>query len=66
MISVNLIVPLYDSEKIQNSCAEDFVIRARGGYMQSDSNMTFFLVETTEEQFTFLRLKYGNDNVWKR
>lgn len=67
MITINLVVPYTDAEQIQNSDADDFRIRGRArNYNKPDSNVSWFLIETTEEQFTVLILKYGKDNVWKR
>jgi hypothetical protein len=40
--------------------------RVLGEYQARSQNRKLFVLEVTEEEFTFLKLKYGNENVWKR
>ncbi|HEY6435612.1 MAG TPA: hypothetical protein VIY47_03415, partial [Ignavibacteriaceae bacterium] len=60
----NLLVPYEDRETIDNKECNHFRILSS---MKNRSNSDrFYAIETTEEEFTYLTLKYGSNKVWKR
>ena len=63
MIKINIFVPKGDSKELQNRACDDFKIIEK--YAMNRFNQHFFRIETTEEEYLFLLLKYGNSEVWK-
>lgn len=57
-------VPYDKRHEIDQRAGDDFVIIASHKHRKTLSRV--FVVETSEEEFVFLRLKYGSENVWKR
>lgn len=64
MISINLFIPYEQRGEIDSMESETFVIVHNAKYRATLQR--FYIIETTEEQYTFLRLKYGRENVWQR
>lgn len=44
----------------------DITVLHSSRHTLSPRKIDFFLIETTEEIATFLALKYGKENIWKR
>lgn len=64
MILINLLVPYDRRDEIDMKEGPDFKIISSNKHRKNLSR--FFNIETTEEEYLFLKLKYGNDRVWKR
>lgn len=64
MIQFNMMVPYEERPHIQKMVSETFRIITTSRSRKDGKR--FFLIESTEEDFSFLRLKYGNKDVWKR
>ncbi len=64
MIFLNLMIPNSSRHEIENK--ENDTFRIITSLRGRTSQLRFFIIETTEEEATFLALKYGLDNVWKR
>jgi hypothetical protein len=66
LIEINLIVPDLMKDQIANKECDTF--RIISSYTNHTGNVRnrYYAVETTEEEATFLILKYGSKNVWKR
>jgi len=64
MISINLLVPYEDKTHIDIKESNTFRIISSAKHRKTLSRL--FVIETTEEEATFLTLKYGKENVWKR
>lgn len=64
MIKIHLLVPHSHRDDIDFRESEDFCIISSAKSAQHGKR--FYVIETTEETFTYFSLKYGQDNVWKR
>lgn len=64
MIAINLVVPYADRPFIDRKEADDF--RIISSAKDRSKTRRVYVVETTEEEATFLTIKYGSENVWKR
>lgn len=64
MIEINVLVPYEDRTFIDKKESESFRIISTNKSRKNSKR--YYAVETTEEEATFLTLKYGSDNVWKR
>lgn len=64
MISLNLIVNHEDSSEIEAMSTPSFIIIYRSNSLFDHKK--FFIIRTTEEEFTFLCIKFGKTNVWLR
>lgn len=64
MIEINLIVPFEDRVKVDNKASDTFCIIT--SYKDRTKSKRFYVVRTTKEEMTFLTLRYGRENVWKR
>lgn len=62
MIEVNLLVPIKDKNEIDEKFSG--VIMEASNIRRTDKR--FFLIKMSEEDFTFLMIKYGSENVWRR
>ena len=64
MITIHLFVPFMDAKEIVDRISSDFRITSQ--WPRNRFNQSLFIIETTEEELVFLKLKYGNKNAWKR
>jgi hypothetical protein len=66
LIEINLIVPDLMKDQIANKESDTF--RIISSFVSRNGNILsrYYAVETTEEEATFLALKFGPKNVWKR
>jgi hypothetical protein len=64
VIEINLLVPYEDKPVINAKAGDNFVIIQSAKNRQQTRR--YFLIQTTEEEYMFLRLKYGSENVWLR
>jgi len=64
LIAINIIVSKQESDSIKNKESDTFKIIS--ALQTRSGNSHLFVVEAEEEEVTFLKLKYGDRNVWKR
>jgi hypothetical protein len=64
VIEINLLAPQGDLNQIMDKNSESFKIISMAWCR--DGTKYLFIVEAAEEEVTFLKLKYGEHNVWKR
>lgn len=65
MVSINIIVKEYDhSDDILSKESPNFRILSHD--FSKYRKTIYFHIETTEEEYMYLRLKYGSENVWLR
>jgi len=64
VIQLNILVPYEQRHDIDNLASNTFVIIHTA--KNRSAGMRYYIVETTEEEYTVLRLKYGSENVWLR
>ena len=62
MIEINVLVPFERRKEILSMVSPTFEIITASDEMK---RLTYFLISTTEEDATFLAIKYGK-GVWKR
>ena len=62
-ICLNLLVPYDDRALIDARVGPEFQIISSSKNRKTHSRL--FVIETTENEFLFLKLKYGRD-IWKR
>lgn len=67
-MKLHLYIPADRVTDIRNELENDFKIEQEFGTPGPHRGEvdSLFIIETTEEKFTFLLLKYGRDRVWKR
>lgn len=59
MILIHVIVP-------KDGLPDEYKTRITDVYQSRNTKEQLFVLEVEEEEFTFLKLKYGRDKVWKR
>ena len=64
MISINVLVPY--EERIDIDVRQSDTFRIISSAKNRETLSRLFVIETTEEEATFLTLRYGKENVWKR
>lgn len=64
MIEITLLVPHNNKHEIDIKEGPEFRIIISSKNHRTQSRL--FVIETTEEEYAFLKLKYGSENVWKR
>lgn len=64
MIQVNVLVPYEKRHDIDNLASDTFEIIHTA--KNRNAGMRYYIIETTEEEYAILRLKYGSENVWLR
>ena len=63
MIEFNLSVPRKIKDEIMSRIGSNFIIISSS---PMGGNLQWFLINADEDEMTFLTLKYGSENVWKR
>jgi hypothetical protein len=64
MIEASIIIPEWEVQEFYRNEGQDFKIIAISRDMKR--GRYFFHIRISEEQMTFLKLKYGADKVWNR
>lgn len=61
---IHVFVPYPEVASLKEKEGIDFKIIE--SFTQFKRSKSILIVDTTEEELVFLKLKYGNSNVWKR
>lgn len=61
---IHLFVPEAEKQSIKDTESKDF--RIINWFYKNKLGQTLFIIDTTEEQLIFFKLKYGNKNAWER
>ena len=61
---IHVFVPWEEADSLKDKEGDDFRIIAR--HSRNRRGESLLIIDTTEEELVFLKLKYGNKNAWKR
>jgi len=61
---IHVFVPWEEADSLKDKEGIDFRIIAR--HSRNMRGESLLIIDTTEEELVFLKLKYGNNNAWKR